>query len=338
MKTESFDIPVVLFFFKRVEKTVQIIDQIGKVKPEKLFLISDGPRNEEEAKLVQECRQEVEAHITWPCEVIKNYADTNKGVYDRIAGGALWVFTQVESAIFLEDDNLPELTFFPFCKDMLDLYKNDTRILWICGTNYLKQYEPIDGSSYVFTKHMLPCGWASWSNKFTRFYDGDLELWKEEDVRKKIKYSYSDNRLFEQDKSSWEAETRRKCKKQRPISWDYQMSFTIRVNGLLGIVPKFNQIRNIGVDKLSTHGGTSLSFVMTERFCELETKQLEFPLIHPKVVLSDPDFEKKTGEIILMPFKIRFLTKCSNLVRKLFRLDPDLNLRNTIKKFFNSVF
>jgi len=335
MKTENFDIPIVLFFFKRVEKTVQIVDQISKVKPKRLYLISDGPRNDEEAKLVHNCRKEVEAHVTWQCEIIRNYAETNKGVYDRIARGALWVFTKEDTAIFLEDDNLPELTFFPFCEEMLKMYKDDTRVLWICGTNYLKQYEPIDGSSYVFTKHMLPCGWASWNHKFTRFYDGELNLLKEKDINQKVKYSYNDLRLFEQDKRCWDSEIRRKSKGLEPISWDHQMSFSIRANGLLGIVPKYNQIRNIGVDQFSTHGGTSLSFVMTKRFCELETKQLPFPLVHPKVALCDPDFEKKTGDIILLPFKNRLQIKISSLLKRLLKLDPDFSFSSKFKSLIS---
>jgi hypothetical protein len=183
-----FNIPVVVFMFKRVEKTIKIIDRIAKIRPEKIYLIADGARNDDENSLVLECRRQVEDHINWNCEVVKNYADKNRGVYLNIAGGAKWVFEREEYAIFLEDDNLPEITFFQFCKEMLSTYKEDTRILWICGTNYLKQYEPVDGSSYVFTHHMMPCGWASWSEKFLKFYDGEMKLFDDEKIMSKIKH------------------------------------------------------------------------------------------------------------------------------------------------------
>lgn len=329
---EQFDIPIVLFFFKRAQKTVQILKKIAQIKPRKIYLISDGPRNEDEAKLVNECRHLVEGQISWECEVVKNYAETNQGVYNRIAGGALWVFTLEESAIFLEDDNLPELSFFPFCKELLEKYRDDSRILWICGTNYLKQYEPVDGSSYVFTKHMLPCGWASWGDKFTKFYDGKLELWKESDVKKKIEFSNYDKELMKQDMLHWDYESKRLDNSLRPNSWDYQMSFSIRAHGLYGIVPKYNQIRNIGVDMFSTHGGTSLSFEMTNRFCELETKTLEFPLKHPKIVLCDPEFEIKTSRIILDPFGVRLRRNFSALLKKILHLDKDFELRKIFIK------
>ena len=106
----NFNIPVVVFLFKRT-KVVQIIDQIAKIKPSKLYLLGDGPRTEDESKDVELCRQQVEQHITWDCEIIRNYAPQNRGVYQNIAGGAKWVFEREEMAIFLEDDNYPALSF-----------------------------------------------------------------------------------------------------------------------------------------------------------------------------------------------------------------------------------
>lgn len=331
---EQFDIPIVVFLFKRTEKTVRIIKEISKVKPKKLYLIADGPRNEEEVSLVNECRNSVENEINWNCEIIKNYAQVNQGVYDRIAEGALWVFSKEDYAIFLEDDNLPELTFFPFCKELLQKYKEDSRVFWICGTNYLKEYEPADGSSYLFTQNMLPCGWASWGEKFRKFYDGRLELWKDVDVKRKVEFSYFDKRLLKQDMLHWDMELERMQNSLRPISWDYQMSFSIRAHGLYGIVPKYNQIRNIGVDNFSIHGGSSLEFEMTKRFCELESKSLEFPLIHPNVILSEPEFELRTTRIILYPFKIRFRRDASLWIKKTLGLKKDFNISKTIKSFF----
>ena len=154
----GFDIPVVVFFFNRPDMILQIMDRIAQVKPRRMYLFCDGGRNEAEWELVHACRRAVEARIDWDCEIIRNYADTNRGVYETIGKGACWVFQREEKAIFLEDDNLPELTFFPYCREMLERYENDRRVLWVCGTNYLQKYQPADGSSYVFTKHLLPCG------------------------------------------------------------------------------------------------------------------------------------------------------------------------------------
>jgi hypothetical protein len=329
---EQFNIPVTLFFFKREYKTLQVLERISKVKPRKLYLISDGPRNDEERVRVSECREKIEGHINWDCEIIKNYAEVNKGVYDRIGLGAKWVLGREETAIFLEDDNLPELTFFQFCAEMLERYKHDTRVLWICGTNYLKEYEPVDGSSYVFTKHMLPCGWASWGSKFNKFYDGELHLWNDSYIKKRIKFENDNKSLLRQDIENWNRESRRILNGERPLSWDFQMSFTQRVHGLYAIVPKFNQITNIGVDLDSIHGGISFDNEMVKRFCGLKTKSMNFPLIHPKVLLSDKRFDKLTAQIIILPFTYRVKVFISKILKKIFFIKENASFTSEMKE------
>jgi hypothetical protein len=247
------------------------------------------------------------------------------------------VLSQEEFAIFLEDDNLPELTFFPFCEEMLHFYQDDTRVLWICGTNYLKEYEPADGSSYVFTKHMLPCGWASWGHKFTKFYDGELALWDDPYLRERVKLENDNKALLSQDMDNWSRERKRILKKLKPNSWDYQMSFTQRVHGLYAIVPKYNQIKNIGVDEHSIHGGTSFSNIMTRRFCGLATKPMIFPLIHPKVVLSDSSFEKTTAEVILLPAIYRLKGFVNSILKRILFVDDEESLTAVIRHRLNKL-
>lgn len=329
----QFDIPVAIFIFKRT-KAVDVIKRIGAVKPKRLYILADQGRNEEEILMAEECRRLVEAAIDWDCEVIKNYADKNRGVYSNIAGGAKWVLSREKWAIFLEDDNLPEVSFFGFCEQMLRKYEDDTRILWVCGTNYLGNYQPESGDSYVFTRHMLPCGWASWSNKFERFYDGDLSMCNDETVMSRICDVYCNRKVYKQYRDSWLGEHRRISAGKRPISWDYQMDFSIKANNLFGICPTKNQIKNIGVDELSIHGGKSFSAVMTRRFCGMDSYPISFPLKHPTAVMIDPVFEKKIGKIILYPFGMRVKMAVLRLVRKVLRVPANKTTKEFIKSGF----
>lgn len=313
---DRFDVPVAIFIFKR-DKAVDIVRRIGEVKPEKLYIIADHGRNDEEKKLAENTRAAVEAAIDWDCEVIKNYAEENRGVYENIGEGAKWVLRREKHAIFLEDDNLPEITFFEFCRQMLEKYENDTRVLWICGTNYLGNYTPASGDSYVFTRHMLPCGWASWSNKFERFYDGKLELCKNPTVIKRVGAVYSEKALYNQYRRSWMGEFYRISSGNKPISWDYQMDLTIKANNLFGICPCQNQIKNIGVDEFSVHGGNSMAMKMTKRFCGMNSYPIQFPLKHPSTLLADDVFEKKIGKIMLFPLSIRIRWALARGVRAL---------------------
>jgi len=317
-----FDIPVVLFLFKRKDTLPLILERIRAVAPTKIYLLADGPRNELEKKMTADVRSCVEGLIDWDCEVIKHYADKNIGVYENIGGGAKWVLNRESSAIFLEDDNLPEETFFNYCKEMLNLYADDSRVLWVCGTNYLGSYDPPVDESYMFTKHLLPCGWASWSHKFHKYYDGELELLSEHSIES-IKHSYSNLGLYNQDIDVVLKTKRLLSMCKNAASWDRQMLFSLRVHGQFGISPVVNQIRNIGVDELSTHGGTTMKKTMTERFCEIKTFPLKFPLKHPQFILIDQKYERLIDNVIMYPLHTRVLVRAFRIVKPLLGLKRD---------------
>lgn len=325
----QFDIPVAIFIFKR-DKAVDIVKRIGEVRPKKLYILADHGRNEAEQLLVEECRKKVENAIDWECEVIKNYAEENRGVYENIGEGAKWVLRREKWAIFLEDDNLPEVTFFDFCKQMLEKYENDKRILWICGTNYLGNYSQKDGLSYVFTRHMLPCGWASWADKFETVYDGQLLLCENPKAMKRAKKNYYNNAVYHQYRISWMGEYNRIKAGKKPLSWDYQMDLTIKAHGLYGICPVKNQIKNIGVDEFSAHGGTSLNMIMTKRFCGMDSYPIDCPLVHPDKVDIDPIFEKKIAKIILFPLGLRIRLRVGMFLRKFIKVPEGKSLKKYI--------
>ena len=199
-------------------------------------------RNEKEIEQAHECRKTVESLINWDCEVVKNYAEENRGVYRNIGEGAKWVFEREEKAIFLEDDNLPETSFFRYADEMLEKYETAPEVLWICGTNYVTDMNGKE--SYAFTQHLLPCGWASWSTKFLKYYDGELSTFRDEAHKRKFYSSYSNRWLAQWQYQSVRNEVERHERTGRFISWDYQMLWSVRSNGLYGVVPLRNQITN----------------------------------------------------------------------------------------------
>lgn len=324
-----FDIPVVLFMFKREDKTVEILKQIGKIRPATLYLIADGGRNDEEHKAALRTRAALEAAIDWECDVKKNYAEKNRGVYENIGEGAKWVLSQEKWAIFLEDDNMPELTFFPYCKELLEKYESNERVLWICGTNYLGKYN--NKYSYMFTQNLLPCGWASWSDKFLKYYDGELKTFDPENDRKELEKRYRNKALAKQEYGNWCVEKERALNNQRFISWDYQMSYTIRKYNLFGISPCNNQIKNIGVDAESIHGGSSYASIMTQRFCGMDSYPLDFPIKHPDEVKIDYRYLSKISKIMLLPLKIRVRLSLVKMIRKILGVKEGQHLKDKLK-------
>lgn len=320
---KQFDIPIALILFKRSEGPKRILERIAKIKPKKIYLLSDQGRDDAEKKMVEECRKIVESLITWPCEIIKYYAQENRGVFENIGLGARIVFEHEEKAIFLEDDNLPALSFFPYCKELLEKYESEEKILWICGTNYLGKYQNKENDSYMFTQHLLPCGWASWKYKFLKYYDAYFETATSTSL-KALKKTYQNKALYRQQLQCVKNEINRYKNDRRFCSWDYQIMYSIRHFDLYGISPCFNQITNIGVDGMTTHGknGQPANQTMTDRFCNVESFELEFPLHHPQKIKIDSVYERKIDKIILYPFKTRVHMKISKTIKTI--LGPKL--------------
>ena len=331
---KTFDIPVAVFIFKRLDTLERIFDRLAEVRPSKLYLIADQGRDEAERLAVDKVRRGVDSLITWDCEVVRDYAKENRGVYGNIALGAKRVFEREPVAIFLEDDNLPSVSFFPFCAEMLARYRDNDKILWICGTNYLSQYEAPHNASYIFTRQLMPCGWASWGDKFLSSYDFDLNKTTPEDMRR-ARNTYSVRRLYLQHLFNVEYEKAHKGRTGRYYSWDYHMAWTLRTGGFFGIAPSVNLIENIGVDDCSEHGGNDLSLDMTNRFCSMDGYELPFPLRHPETVELDMTYERLIERKLLYPAKDYIGVLVKLVAKRLLNFPPDLSLRQAIKKDLN---
>lgn len=329
---EQFNIPIALICFKRIDTTLQILERIAAVRPQKLYILSDEGRNEDERKIVAELRRRIENRVDWPCELIKNYAENNRGVFANIALGAKYVFEREECAIFLEDDNLPEVTFFEFCREMLEKYRNAEQVLWICGTNYEGKTDFAGDVSYTFTRNLLPCGWASWSKKFLSIYDFDLRGLDDQDAVKRAGKTYRRKALFRQQLFNVKGERYRMDHHMRCLSWDSQMAFSIRASECFGIVPYANQIKNIGVDENSIHGGSDASFVMTKRFCGMESYPMVFPLVHPQMIACDDAFEVRLEDTILFPLSIRIKGVVVRTIKRILRIPLYEPIRSAIKR------
>ena len=149
MKPALVDVSVLVLFFNRPTPLAQVFAQIQKARPARLFLYQDGARNEQDIPLMEACR-EIVSHIDWECEVHRLYQERNFGCDPSEYISQKWAFSQTDKCIVLEDDDVPALSFFQFCKEMLDKYENDPRVWMISGFNHEEVSDvPYD---YFFTR------------------------------------------------------------------------------------------------------------------------------------------------------------------------------------------
>jgi len=299
IRRTELDVPIALIFFTRTETLSRVFEKVKNAKPKKLFLIQDGPRNNNTTDIenIQKCRDIVE-NIDWECNVFKNYADTNLGCGVRPHSGISWVFTHVDRAIILEDDCVPCDSFFEFCKDMLDKYENDLRIGIISGLNYFGKYD-FGGYSYGFVKSGAIWGWATWKERWLQ-YDFDLKKINEEYVRNNIQLDITPKFAARERIKTWENARDELAANKNVSYWDYQWGFTRHLNSWLSIVPKYNQITNIGIGEGSTHSSHNIMLLPKKvaGFFFMDVCELEIPLKYPDFVIPDRKYDAEYYKII----------------------------------------
>ena len=95
------------------------------------------------------------------------------------------MFEKEEYGIILEDDDVPAQSFFPFCKELLEKYKNNEKINMICGMNNTGVSDHIN-KSYLFTQKGSIWGWASWKRVIDT-WDGEYKWTEDVEKRNTIK-------------------------------------------------------------------------------------------------------------------------------------------------------
>lgn len=292
MKPALIDIPVLILFFNRPEPLSAVFQQIKTARPTKLFLYQDGPRNEKDLPGIMACRQIVE-QVDWECEVHRLFQEKNYGCDPSEYLSQKWAFSMVEKCIVLEDDDIPSLSFFPFCKELLDKYENDERISMITGTNY-DEITPDMPYDYFFATTFSISGWASWRRV--------IDLWDEH-------YSFLDDPFNLQQLENYIKERKYQkefiefCRHHRNSGKAYYETIfhaAIFLNSGLSIVPAKNMINNMGATEGSTHFGGSNDLLPRgyRRIFTMQRHELDFPLKHPKYIIENVDYKKRMFRIM----------------------------------------
>lgn len=239
--------PVAYIIFNRPRHTAESFNVIRSQKPTTLFIIADGPRDGHPTD-VQKCAEvrSLVEQIDWPCEVHRNYANSNMGLKNRVSSGLTWVFGQAERAIILEDDCVPHPDFFSFCDALLDLYAEDQRVSVITGNNFQDGQRRGD-ASYYFSKYPHCWGWASWRRAWLN-YDGDILFWPEWQSSIKWTEIMPDS----QERNYWKTIFDR-VRRNEINSWAYPWTASVWCKGGLTATPNVNLVSNIGMDSEATH-------------------------------------------------------------------------------------
>jgi hypothetical protein len=238
--------PVVLIFYHRPTLLKRIFSVVAAVRPQRLFLVADGPNDDIDAERCRAARAVV-AHVNWPCQVERLYADSNLGVRRRPASGIEWAFQHVAEAIILEDDCVPDPSFFPFCESVLERYRTDDRVMNIGGGNFQFGRRRTK-HSYYFSAYCGTWGWATWRRAW-RHFDIDMKQWPERRAAGILESVCHDRVEIEY----WRTLFDDIHGGRMTSSWDYQWLFAMWSQSGLSITPEVNLVSNMGFGPDATH-------------------------------------------------------------------------------------
>lgn len=237
---EYLNTPILFLIFNRPEYTKEVFNQIRQVKPTKFFVAADGPRKDRLGE-IERCQKsrDIINQVDWKCEIFTLFREENLGCKIAVASAIDWFFSHVEEGIILEDDCVPDPSFFPFCQKLLEKYRENDRIMMITGTNYLFLKHDIK-ETYFFSKYYVIWGWATWRRAW-QLYDITMANWPKYRDSSQLNRIYLDNRLI-----SWYNTMFQLAYENKIDTWDIQWWYSCIFNNGLCIVPKFNLISNIG--------------------------------------------------------------------------------------------
>jgi hypothetical protein len=275
----SFSTPVAFLIFNRPDLTQIVFEAIAKVKPKQLFVVADGPRFAADAEKCEQARAFID-QVDWKCDVFTNYSEKNIGCGRRVASGIEWVFSEVEEAIFLEDDTLPNASFFPYCETLLEHYRHDERIMTINGNNFQSGRSRTE-YSYHFSKYNGCWGWASWRRAW-RHYDYEMKTWPEFKRTGMLEMICDDPyelrfwaSLFEsiyEDPGGID-------------TWDHQWKYACWSQNGLAIEPRVNLVSNLGLGRTDATHTTYKNPLLEQTLKTQEMREIK----HPQFVVRHRD-------------------------------------------------
>ena len=244
MKLSYQNIPILILGYNRPFHIKKLITSLKKIQPKKIYVSLDGSKKN--TKDINKCKlvkDEIE-RINWNCLIKKNYNLNNLGCKKSVSNGINWFFKNNNFGIILEDDCIPNLTFFNFCKKINEVHRDNEKIFAISGSNFFNK--KIEGD-YFYSKYNHCWGWASWRRAW-KHYDNSLSFWN--------KWKNSDNwKTFHKNKIErryWE-KIFNELKKGKIDSWAYTWTCSVWKKNGLTIIPKKNLIKNIGFDINATN-------------------------------------------------------------------------------------
>lgn len=276
--------PILFLVFNRPQHTRLALERIRLARPPRLYVHCDGARSQVAGELekVEKVRAMIREGIDWDCSVKTLYRDENQGLRQGVFGAINWFFEAEPFGIVLEDDCVPDLSFFPFCEEILEYYKDDEQVMHIGCSNLAEHFTEGLPASYVFSRFSFVWGWAGWRRAWQKMSPDleGLEAFEQSGLLR--------NFLVDPVARAYMLDKFRVTQRRENNSWAYAWFYSILKNNGLCIVPKVNLVQNTGVGEAGATNTTG----QNEK-ARLRAQPISFPLVHPDGRQPEPALEQQ---------------------------------------------
>lgn len=277
-------VPVLFLVFNRPRHTQVVLERIQQARPPKIYIHCDGARAHipGEAEKVADVRAIVEKGIDWDCDVKTLYRTENKGLREGVFDALNWFFKNEPCGIILEDDCVPDLSFFPFCEHLLQFYADAPEIMHIGCSNLAEEQTIGLEESYVFSRFSFVWGWAGWRRAWEKMLldlNGLTEFERSGKINQLVAHPKAQAYMLDKFHATQD---------RKNNSWAYAWFYSILKNNGLCIVPKVNLVQNVGVGE----EGATNTVGRNER-ARRGANSIPFPLVHPPKRQPNPRLEQQ---------------------------------------------
>lgn len=294
MKPYLVDVPVRVNIWIRPDAQKRQFEVIKQARPSIMFLVSDGGRNEKEWEAIRQNRKMIDEGIDWECTVYRFYEEENNGLYGIGEKYTNFLWETVDRCIFLEDDQIPSVSYFKYCSELLEKYKDDERIEAICARNQIGIWGKAT-ADYFFAKKGSIWGLATW-RRTQQQRDNTFAYGADQYIMELLKHQ------TKKDKKFWKSIAgypKNKFYGNHIAGDEFYHQLEVYAQNRLYIIPKKNLINNIGCTENSAH---AQNFKMlpraTKKLFNVKTYELDFPIKHPRYVIPDEQFVKERNKLL----------------------------------------
>ena len=293
--------PILLMVYIKPETTVKIIERLKIIKPTKIYISINTPLKKNSKDIIKNKKVlDVLKLIKWECKIKykkrKKYVDAYTSYRDAIK----WFFKNEKEGIILEDDTLPNKSFFTYCTKMLKKYRYDKKISQICGSSF-KNFRSKD-ENYFFSNYNLCWGYATWRRSILD-YDENMSGWKKLKNQNYLYKIINDKKFVSYWTNIFDEQFKKKFR-----AWDYIWLYSNWKKEKVSIIPKKHLVKNIGFVEDATH--TKIKY--KDWFNDLNTQEMKMNNLHPETNKPNIKYDLWLSNAVFKVNKVYLKKKISN--------------------------